>query len=138
MTERRFLAPMSERVLNRLIGHFLVALAGDDVDRRLAADELRQRRHHDRIAEVGAHPPRFFQSFLQAIFHAHGAQLMAQIGNHAAGHLMQILRVIVFALRADRVAFALGDVSEMLFNRFDRFEIDERLNSRARGRWRRC
>src|SRR5581483_4717110 len=49
-----FLAPVAERVLNDLIGHFLVTLADDDVDRGLAADELRQRGDHDRITQFGA------------------------------------------------------------------------------------
>ena len=49
---RAFFAPVAERVLNDLIGDFLVAFADDDVDRRLAADELRQRRDHDRVAEL--------------------------------------------------------------------------------------
>ena len=55
-------AEMAQRIADRLVGHLLVAFADDDVDGRLATDELRQRRHHDRIAEIGAHADGFLQS----------------------------------------------------------------------------
>ncbi len=122
-----FLAPVAERVLNDLIGDFFVALADDDVDRRLAADELRQRRDHDRVAELGAHLHGFFQRLIDLVFQADLAQLEAQIGNHAAGHLVLILRVVVFHRRADGKAFALGDVGEMVGHRFEQFFVDQRF-----------
>ena len=58
---------------------------------------------------------------------------MAQVGNHSTRHLMQILRVIVFALRADRMTFELGDEAEVFFNRLDRFGIDERPEAERAG-----
>src|SRR5258708_35131305 len=58
---------------------------------------------------------------------------MAQVGDHAAGHLVQILRVIVLALRADGVTFEFGDVVEVTFDRLDRFEIDKRLEADGAG-----
>ena len=56
-----FLAPDAHGVFDTLIRDLLVAFADDHVDRRLAADKLRQRRDHDRIAEFGAHLRRFVQ-----------------------------------------------------------------------------
>jgi hypothetical protein len=67
------------------------------------------------------------------MLHPHGAELMAQVGNHAAGHLMQVLRLIVFALDADWMALALGDLGEMLFDRLDRCQIDQRAIAERPG-----
>src|SRR5215510_11052599 len=58
---------------------------------------------------------------------------MAQVGDHPAGYLMKILRVIVFARRTNGMAFAFGDESEMLFDRLDRVEIDKRLIAKRLG-----
>src|SRR5215510_8878264 len=52
---------------------------------------------------------------------------MAQVGDHPAGYLMKILRVIVFARRTDGMAFAFSDEGEMLFDRPDRVQIHKRL-----------
>src|SRR5580704_9021787 len=74
-----FLAELAERVADDLIGHLLVALAQDDIDGRLAAHELRQRRHHDGMAELDAHAAGLLQGLLQLGFLADLAQLMAEI-----------------------------------------------------------
>src|SRR5262245_12489922 len=58
---------------------------------------------------------------------------MAQVGDHPAGYLMKILRVIVFARRTDGMAFAFGDEGEMLFDRLDRVQIDKRLIAKRPG-----
>ena len=109
-----FLAPDAHGVFDGLVGDLLVALADDDVDRRLAADELRQRRDHDRVAELGAHLRGFLQGLIQLVLHADAAQLMAQIGNHAAGNLVHILRIIVFRSFADRQIVLLCAGREMI------------------------
>ncbi len=51
-------------------------------------------------------------------------ELMAHVRNHAAGHLMAVLRLIVFDRLADRQAVLFGDVGEMFFDGFERFQID--------------
>src|SRR5688500_18888299 len=56
---------------------------------------------------------------------------MAQVGNNAARHLMVILPLVIFALRADRMSFALGDVGKMIFDRLDRLQIDERFEAES-------
>src|SRR6266403_1969900 len=58
-----FFSPKAERILNHWVRDFFVSLTQNYIDRRLAADELRKRRHHDRIAELGAHLRGFFQHF---------------------------------------------------------------------------
>src|SRR5438093_9871301 len=55
----RFLAPESQRVLDDLIGDFLVTLADDDVDSGLKADKLGKRGHHDGITEFRAYASGF-------------------------------------------------------------------------------
>jgi hypothetical protein len=74
----------------------------------------------DWIAELGAHAAALLQCLLHFVFHPHRAPLLAQIGYHAAGYLVQILRMIVLALRTDRIAFALAHELEMIFHRIDR------------------
>ena len=122
-----FLAELAERVADDLIGHLLVALAEDDVDRRLAADELRQRRHHDRMAELDAHAAGLLQRLLQLRFLADLAQLMAEIGDHAARHLMLVGGEVVFGRHADRKALALGDDREVIGDRPQHLLVDHRL-----------
>ena len=102
MWSAAFFSPEAESVLNHLIGHFLVALAENHIDRRLAADELREGRDHDRIAELGAHLRGFLQHLIELFFLAHELQLMPEVGNHPARHLMAVPGLIVFARRADR------------------------------------
>src|SRR5205823_7918425 len=60
-----FLAEMAERIADDLICHLLVTLAHDDIDGSLAADELGERRNHDRIAELDTHAARLLQRLLE-------------------------------------------------------------------------
>ena len=53
------------------------------------------------ITEIGAHLRGFFQCLVDFVFHADAAQLIAQVGNHAAGDLMDVLSVVVFGRFAD-------------------------------------
>ena len=64
-----------------------------------------KRRDHDRVAEVGAHLGGFFEGLVDLVLHADPAQLMAQVGDHAAGNLMNVLRVIVLRCLADGQIF---------------------------------
>ena len=119
MYSRAFFAPQAEGILNHLIGDFFVALADHDVDRRLAADELRERRDHDRVTELGAHLDDFFEHVWHLVFFAEHLELMAQVGNHAAGNLVAIPGLVVFARRADGQTFFLCDPAKVLFHRFE-------------------
>src|SRR5262245_4273669 len=47
--------------------------------------------------------------------------------------MMKILRVILFARRTDRMAFAFGAEGEMLCDRPDRSQIDKRLIAKRLG-----
>src|SRR5215510_5735329 len=122
-----FASPVTERVLNDLVGYFLIALADDDIDGCLAADELRQRGDHDRVAQLRAHSHGLFKHLLDLLFHAHLAQLMAQIGDHTAGHLVLVLGIVILHGRANGETFALGDNREMVRNWLEQFFVDESL-----------
>ena len=124
-----FFAPETECILDHLIRDFFISFAQNDVDRRLAADKLRERRHHDRIAELGAHLRGFFQHFLQLFLFAHQLELMAQVRNHTARHLMAVPGLIEFARGAHRQALALGNPREVLAHRRQRVEIHQWLIS---------
>ena len=87
-----------------------VALALDDVDCRLAADELGERSYHDRIAEIGTDLYRFIEDLVEPVQHSDIFKLEVQVGDHSAGHLMNVLAVVVFHGRADRQVFSLRDI----------------------------
>src|ERR671915_34409 len=72
-----FFTPNTYGVFDGLIGDLLVTLANDDVDRCLAADELRQGRDHNRISEFGPNLSSFLQSMIELVFHTDEPQLMA-------------------------------------------------------------
>src|ERR1700747_3716069 len=82
---RRLFPPEPESVLDGLVGDLLVTLTGNDIDRRLAAAELREGRRHDRITELGPYAAVFFQDCRQSFFHPEGPELMTQVRDHAAG-----------------------------------------------------
>jgi len=87
----RLFAPQPQSELHHLVGDLLVALPNDHVEERLSTHELRQRRHHDWIAELGPYPACFFQALLQAVLHADHLELVAQVGDHAPRNLVLIL-----------------------------------------------
>ena len=97
---------MPQRVTNRLIGDLGIALTGHDIHRCLAADKLRQRRHHDGKAILGPHLHCLLHRRRQAVFGTDFAQLITQIENHAAGNLMDVLRVVIGHRLADGKALA--------------------------------
>ena len=49
---------------------------------------------------------------VELVFFAHDLELVAQIGNHPAGHLMAVPRLVVFARHADGQPLAFGDAPE--------------------------
>src|SRR5258708_13713754 len=51
LNRRHRLAIMANRVFDHLVGNDRVPLAGDDIQDRLGADQLGERRHHSGIAE---------------------------------------------------------------------------------------
>ena len=73
------LTPLAKRILNDLVGNFLVSFPGHHVDRGLAADELGERRHHDGIAQLGANLRNFVQYAFHLVFFAEDFQLVAQV-----------------------------------------------------------
>ncbi len=68
-----------------------------------------------------------FEDFVQLLFLAHELQLMAQVGDHAARHLMPVPGLIILARRTDRQAFALGNFAKMFAHRREHIDIDQRF-----------
>ncbi len=119
--------------MDDLVRDLFIALAGDDVDGGLAADELGQGRHHNRIAEFGPDPRRFLQSLFQVISFSDAPKLVAQVGDHPAGDLVMILGLIVLHGGSDGKTFALGDEGEMFGDGLEDLFIDQRLVSQSPG-----
>jgi hypothetical protein len=86
----RRLAVAALQVQLHFVGDGLVALAGQHVEERLGADDLRGRRHQRREAEVFTHPWDFRQHFAHAVERALLFQLVGQVGNHPARHLVDL------------------------------------------------
>ena len=72
------------------VGDGLVALAGEDVEHRLAADDLRSRRHQRRKAQVFTHPWNLGEYFVDAVQGALLFELVGQVGHHPARHLVDL------------------------------------------------
>ena len=72
------------------VGDGLVALTGEDVEHRLAADDLRSRRHQRREAQVFTHPWNLGKHFVDAVQGALLFELVGQVGHHAARHLVDL------------------------------------------------
>ncbi len=66
------------------------ALAREDVEHRLRADDLRERRDQRREADLGAHDRDLLQHLGQPIERPLVGQLTLQIADHAAGHLVRV------------------------------------------------
>ncbi|CAM5307517.1 hypothetical protein SSTU70S_05481 [Stutzerimonas stutzeri] len=87
---RRSLAVAALQVELHLVGDGLVALAGEHVEERLGADDLRGRRDQRRVAEVLAHLRNLGQHFIHAMQRALLLELVGEVGNHPAGHLVDL------------------------------------------------
>ena len=86
-----------------------------------------KRRHHDRIAELDAHAARLLERLLELCLLADLAELVAEIGDHAARHLVLVGFVVVLGRHAEREALALGDNVEVLADRTQHLLVDHRL-----------
>ncbi len=75
------------------------------------------------IAELGSDLDYFLQNGLHFVFFAEHLELMAQVGNHAAGDLMAVPGLVVFARRADGETFLLRYATEVLFDRRQHFFV---------------
>ncbi len=86
---RRF-AVAALQVELHFVGDGLVAFAGQHIEERLGANDLRSRRHQWRETEVFTHPWDFSQHFAHAVECALLFQLVGQVGNHPARHLVDL------------------------------------------------
>ena len=85
--------------------------------------ELGQRRHHDGIAVLLPHAPGFLQGLVDPVAHAYGLELVVQVGDHAAGHLVQVLGVVVLPRRAHGEILLPGHSGEVLLHGLDRLQV---------------
>ncbi len=69
--------------------HHLVALAQDHVEHSLCAHNLAGGRNKRRIAGIPAHTGNLLQHIVEAVFLAGVLQLLEQVREHAARHLIQ-------------------------------------------------
>src|SRR5471032_3358584 len=86
---RRF-AVTTLQIKLHFVGDGFVALAGQHIEERLGADDLRGRRHQRREAEVFTNPRDFGQHFAHAVQCALLFQLVGQVGNHPARYLVDL------------------------------------------------
>ena len=111
---RRWRAEASEHVADHLVGHVRVALLADHVHHRLRADDLRERRHHDRVAQLArerARPRR--RPRADGAPGASRASWRRIVADHAAGQLVLEVARVVFLRRARRQAFGGGEPAEV-------------------------
>ena len=72
-----------------LLGDHLVALAHDDVEHSLSANNLGGRGDQRRVTGILTHAGDFGQNFVQLIFLASVLELLKHVGEHAARNLIQ-------------------------------------------------
>ena len=100
-------AIMAKHQLIHLVQCHLVA-AVQDVECRLRADHLRERRDHQSPSQVGAHGGDLLEYLLQPALKAQLSQLRTEVGDHAAGHLMLVERGVVLRGCPDWLVVAFG------------------------------
>ena len=81
---------MAERVLAQLVGDHAITLALHHVECGLRDQELRERAHHDRIAQILAYLRDFVEDLVESVLDAGGAKLRAQVRDHPARHLVLV------------------------------------------------
>src|SRR5580704_488458 len=84
----RRLAEAAQHVPDHLVGHHLVPEPADHVGQRLPAHHLRERRDHDRVAELGPDPAHLLKHRVELRLQPDLGQLPPQRGQHPAGHLV--------------------------------------------------
>ena len=91
-----------------LLGDHLVALAHDDVEHSLSANDLGSRGDQRRVTGILTHAGDFGQNFVQLIFLASVLELLKHVGEHAARNLIQ--QGVGINAQALRIDLAVGDV----------------------------
>ncbi len=82
-------AILAADVVTRLFGHHGVALAGEDIEHGLDADDLAGRGNEGRITHVGPGLRQFRQHLGQAVERALVGKLRAQVGDHPPGNVVE-------------------------------------------------
>ena len=88
------LAVAAECIALHFIGDTGVTLPFEHVQGRLHADELREGRHHDRPAQLLAHPRAFGEHLLEPVPEPGGPELRDQVAQHSARDLVAEVRGI--------------------------------------------
>src|SRR5690606_16914691 len=79
-------------------------------------DDLRERRNHDRPAEVRANGGNFLQDLLESVLYAKLCQLGEEVADHAAWHLVYVAHWVVFSRPSEGFPVSHRDPMEMLRN----------------------
>src|SRR5579862_9960889 len=101
LDRRRRLAEAAEHVPDHLVGYDLVPGAAEHVRQGLPHHHLRERRDHDRVAELGPDPAHLLEHRAELRLKPQLGQLPAGGGHDAPGHLVPTERRVV-ALRPSR------------------------------------
>ena len=104
---------MAEEIAHRLVGHVRPAFAVDHVARRLAGDELRDRRDDDRVPHLGPHPRHLLQHLIEQLGPAQLAEHPPGGGDHAAGELMAVIRGVELPGSPRRQPLGAGQLVEV-------------------------
>ena len=115
---------MAEDVDEHLVGHRAVALAGDDVQHRLDAHQLRERGRRDRVAEILPHVDDLLEHLLEAVGHVVLRELRLERAGHAPGELVVVREHVVLVGDADRMSLLLGDAAHVVADPSDSIEVD--------------
>ena len=79
---------MAEQIILDFSGDRFVTRASQHIQHGLGADNLRSRCHQRREAQVLAYARDFSQHFIHAVQRTLFLELVGQVGNHAARHLI--------------------------------------------------
>ena len=84
------LAVVTGDVVLHLLGDDRPALAGEHVENRLRADDLRHGRDERRIADLGAYAGNLLENLVHAIGRLLNLELAHEVAHHATGNLMAV------------------------------------------------
>ena len=103
---RQELPVVSQRIFLDLIRHDAISLAVNHVEYRLGPDQLRKGRDHDRVAQLLAHPGHFLEQLIEPVGKTSLGQLRFEIAQHAARHLVLVMKRVILQHLAYRLSSA--------------------------------
>src|SRR5581483_10474207 len=98
--------------------------AGDDVHQRLGADELRERRRRDGVAELRPDAGDLVENGIEAVLEALGGELRLERSRHPARELVLVDPGIELLACAERMPLLERDRLHVPRNRLERAPVD--------------